>query len=345
MTDIHVSGGVVGVNESRQMNQQRNMSRWISTALVVFLIGRLQSEPVRAETDIVKTTVCYRQVDGHKILADVHRPNDDIVRPVIVWIHGGALIMGHRESIASDIRKLSQERGYALVSLDYRLAPETKLPGIISDVEAAFHWLASDGARQFHLDPDRMVVAGGSAGGYLTLVTGYRVTPKPKALVSFWGYGDLVGDWYSKPSPHPRHNRRKVSMKEALQQTDGTVISDSRRRKGNGGLIYLHSRQAGSWPKEVSGFDPVTESDKIAPFEPVRNVTSDYPPTLLIHGTRDTDVPFEQSEMMAAQFKQHGVPFDLRAVENGEHGLGGADPKKIKEAIQAAKDFIIDHLK
>ena len=53
-----------------------------------------------------------------------------------------------------------------------------------------------------------VAVSGGSAGGYLTLVTGYRVKPWPKALVAFWGYGDLVGPWYSEPSPHPRHHHR-----------------------------------------------------------------------------------------------------------------------------------------
>jgi len=69
-------------------------------------------------------------------------------------------------------------------ALDYRLAPETKLPDIISDIETAFTWLGGEGAKRFHLDPDRMIVYGGSAGGYLTLVTGYRVKPKPKALVA-----------------------------------------------------------------------------------------------------------------------------------------------------------------
>ena len=189
-----------------------------------------------------------------------------------------------------------------------------------------------------------MVVCGGSAGGYLTLVTGYRVQPKPKALVAFWGYGDLVGDWYSKPSPHPRHNPRKFTKEEALKQTDGTVISDSRQRKGDGGIIYLHSRQNGTWPKEVTGFDPTTEADKIAPFEPVRNVTKDYPPTLLIHGTQDTDVPFEQSTMMAEQFKRHGVPHTLKAVEKGEHGLAGGDPKQIQDAYATMREFIIHHM-
>ena len=230
------------------------------------------------------------------------------------------------------------------MSIDYRLAPETKLPELISDIEAAFHWLAGDGARLFHLDPHRIVVSGESAGGYLTLVTGFRVRPRPKALVSLYGYGDLLGDWYSTPSPHPRHNSRKITREEAAKQTDGIVISDARRRKGNGGLIYLHYRQNGIWPREVSGFDLAKIAEKIAPFEPVRNVTPDYPPTLLIHGTQDTDVPYEQSRMMAKQLEQHGVPFLFKPITNGEHGFGGGDPTEIEDAYRVLREFIVRHL-
>ena len=73
-------------------------------------------------------------------------------------------------------------------------------------------------------------------------------------------------------------------------------------------------------------------------------MTKDYPPTLLVHGTNDTDVPFEQSVMMVEQFKRYGVPHALKAVENGEHGLGGGDPKQIDEAYAAVEEFIVRHL-
>jgi len=321
------------------------MNRSIAATITfVLAIALLRSPTAHAQNKLMKTTVTYREVDGHKILLDVYRPAGEEVRPVIVWIHGGALIMGHREDVPVQVRSVAEDNNYALASIDYRLAPETKLPQLIGDIEAAFQWLGGEGAKQFHLDPSRIAVCGGSAGGYLTLITGYRANPKPKALVALYGYGDLIGEWYSTPSPHPRHNPKKFTREEAEQQTDGTVISDARERKGNGAIIYLYYRQNGIWPREVSGFDPDTLAEKIAPFEPVRNVTEDYPPTLLMHGTSDTDVPYEESTMMAEQFEKHKVPYVLKTIDNGEHGFGGGDPKQIEDAYKTMREFIVKHL-
>lgn len=306
--------------------------------------AQAQTQPVAGTSKLVKSTAVYREIEGHKILADVYRPADETSRPVLVWIHGGALIMGGRESIQPQIRRLAEQKSYALVSIDYRLAPETKLPEIISDIEAAFSWIAGEGAKQFHLNSEKIVVAGGSAGGYLTLVTGYRVRPRPKALVALFGYGNLIGDWYSKPSPHPRHNAKKISREEAGSQTDGTVVSNSSQRNGNGGLIYMHYRQNGIWPQSVSGFDLATIAERIAPYEPVRNVSSNYPPTFLIHGTRDTDVPYEESTMMAAELKRHDVAHFLRTIENGEHGFTGGNAEQIEDAYKSMQEFIASHL-
>ena len=111
-----------------------------------------------------KQTVVYKTVGPTKIEADVFPPHGDTPRPVVIWIHGGALIMGSREGVPRDIRRLCREQNYGLVSIDYRLAPEVKLPAIIEDLKDFYHWLSADGAKQFHLDPARMVISGGSAG-------------------------------------------------------------------------------------------------------------------------------------------------------------------------------------
>ena len=316
-----------------------NRTSAIFTNLItIILTMAFTSDSFGANIDI--HTYTYKTVGDLEIKADVHRPSDDVIRPVLVWIHGGALINGGRQSVPDRIRDIFLEDGYAIVSIDYRLAPESKLPQIIEDLEDAFKWLRKDGARLFNIDASKIAVAGGSAGGCLTLTSGFRVDPPPTVLVSFYGYGDLIGDWYSTPSPHARHNRSKISWDDVGEIPEGPAIANSRQRNGNGGQFYNYCRQNGLWPSMVSGFDSSTEPEKFYPFMAVKNVTESYPPTLLIHGTSDTDVPYEQSVMMAGQFKRHGVPHKLISIQEAEHGLRDGDPDEIDRAYAAILPFV-----
>jgi acetyl esterase/lipase len=288
---------------------------------------------------IVKKTHIYKRAGQLGIRADSYRFLDRPKQPVVVWIHGGALINGAREPGGPPwLNQACRENGWVLVSLDYRLAPETKLPDIIADIEDAFHWIRTSGPELFQADPDRIAVVGGSAGGYLTLTSGYRVEPRPKALVSLWGYGDLVGPWYGEPSPH---YTSKLTAKEADELLTYQPVSDSRdRQHAKAGLFYTYCRQHGLWPKMVAGWDPRTEADKFSPYLPVKNVTSSYPPTLLIHGDKDTDVPVEQSRMMAAELKKENVDHQLITIPGAEHGLADGDRQQVQAAYEAAVEFL-----
>lgn len=317
--------------------------RIILIRIFIGLVTISSSMSVRASDQPRLRTYVYKKVGDAEIKADVYHYDDDKSRPVVVWIHGGALINGHRAGINGRIRQMAFDNGYVLVSIDYRLAPETKLPAIISDLEDAFGWLRKEGPK-FHIDPERIAVMGGSAGGYLTLTSGFRVSPRPRVLVSLWGYGDLVGDWYSKPSPHPRHQRAKMDREEAWKQVSGPPVSDSRLRTGNGGAFYQYCRQQGVWPKAVTGWDPNTEPEKFFEFMAVKHVDAEYPPTLLIHGTADTDVPYGQSVMMARELKKNSVVHELISLEGAEHGLAGGDQKEIDAAYRRAFEFIKLHL-
>ena len=306
--------------------------------------GQIKVIASKSGPPVHKMSHIYKQVEDLAIRADSYRFDDKPSRPVVVWIHGGALINGHREGVPAWLTAACRANSHVLVSIDYRLAPETQHPEIITDVEDAFRWIRKEGPKLFGADPERVGVVGGSAGGYLTLMTGFRVQARPQALVSLWGYGDLIGPWYSQPSPHPRHQTSKMSREEAFGQVSGAPVSDSRERRGNGGAFYQFCRQKGLWPKAVSGWDPHTEADKFTPFMPAKNVTAEYPPTLLIHGDKDTDVPYEQSVLMAAEFKKHGVKHELITIAGGEHGLPGGDPQAIEAAYRAAAEFLKRHL-
>jgi acetyl esterase/lipase len=246
-----------------------------------------------------RETLTYKTVGNLDIKADVYRPRDEAkeLRPMLLWIHGGALIMGDRGGIDRRVKQAFLNNGFVIVSIDYRLAPETKLPAIIEDLRDAYTWLYEKGPRLFGADTRKIAVAGGSAGGYLTLMTGFCVKPRPAALVSFWGYGDIAGDWYIKPSPFYRR-QPLVTKEEAWQGVSGPPVTGRKRGDRGPGRFYLYCRQQGLWTTNVSGFDPRTQDSALTPYCPARNVTKDYPPTLLIHGTRDTDVPYEQSVEM-----------------------------------------------
>ncbi|HVE40870.1 MAG TPA: alpha/beta fold hydrolase, partial [Planctomycetota bacterium] len=217
----------------------------------------------------------------------------------------------------------------------------------IEDVQDAFRWIREKGPDQAHLDPKKIVVAGGSAGGYLTLMSGVCVEPRPLALVAFWGYGDVDGDWYTKPSEFYRTSKPLVEREQSQKDLAPDVVTgpadkaqaDARSR------YYLYLRQNGLWTREVTGFDPAKDKAALDRYCPVRNVTPAYPPTLLIHGTEDTDVPYDLSAAMAKEFEKQRVPHQFVTVPGAGHGLSGGDKKLIADAYAKAKAFIVEKLK
>jgi acetyl esterase/lipase len=107
----------------------------------------------------------------------------------------GSLLTDH-----AIIIEMLSNAGYTVVSIDYRLAPETKLKNIIEDLRDALNWVRKEGPILFNIVQNRIGVVGNSAGGFLTLMSGFAVDYRPKALVSLYGYGDIAGDWAINPS-------------------------------------------------------------------------------------------------------------------------------------------------
>jgi acetyl esterase len=99
---------------------------------------------------------------------------DDAVAPVVVYAHGGGWVMGGLDTHDGLCRALSVASGWAVLSVDYRLAPEHPYPAALTDLELALGWLVDDGAARHGLDAGRVAVAGDSAGGQLAAVLARR---------------------------------------------------------------------------------------------------------------------------------------------------------------------------
>lgn len=293
-------------------------------------------------TPPMPVTCTYKEGDGLEIPADVWGSEPGARKPALLWIHGGALIAGSRKSVPRSLHDQLLGSGYLVVSIDYRLAPETKLPGIIDDVRDAWQWLREEGPRRFGIDPDRVAVGGGSAGGYLTLMTGFCVEPRPRALVSFYGYGDITTPWYAEPDAFYR--QQPLVSREEAEQSVGTTALTEPPTPNERGRFYLYCRQQGHWPQEVAGHDPHREPRWFDDYCPIRNVSPEYPPTLLIHGTADTDVPYSESAAMAARLREYGVAHELLSLEGAGHGLSGAPPEEIERVNARALAFLVRHL-
>ncbi len=288
-------------------------------------------------------TYTYKTVGGCHIKSDIYRtPVCSGAAPVIVYIHGGALIFGSRRGINQEQLALYLEAGYTVVSIDYRLAPESKLPDIIEDLQDALHWIRTAGPCMLAIDPQRMVVVGHSAGGYLALMTGCCVSPPPSAIVAFYGYGDIIGDWYRKPDPH-YCRQPAVPEREFSGMRDAPAIAESAEGR-DGERFYLYCRQQGLWPLEVGGRDPQGDPGFFNAYCPLRNIRAGYPPTLLLHGEQDSDVPFEQSALMSGELARHGVKHELLALPGRDHGFDGQmDDPVVRDAFGRVLRFLRKH--
>jgi acetyl esterase/lipase len=286
-------------------------------------------------------TYIYKVASGCEVKADVHRDRDEVVQPAIVWIHGGALIMGCRSSLPDRQRELYVNAGFVVVSIDYRLAPEVQLDAIIEDLRDAFRWVREEGPALFAVDPNRMAAIGSSGGGYLALMSGFRIAPRPQAVVSYCGYGDIAGAWYSKPDAY-YSGLPAVTREQAYAAVGGPVICSTEGAHGRD-RFYRYCRQQGLWPKEVTGYDPATQPREFDRYCPVRNVTREYPPTILLHGTADTDVPYQLSVDMAQALARAGVEHELLTCEGGGHGFEGTDTAEVGAMLERVVGFLKRH--
>jgi acetyl esterase/lipase len=285
----------------------------LSVICLLTATGHAQQPPKVAVPDGVafERDVEYANPDGQHLKLNLARPKTgDGPFPAVVCIHGGGFRAGSREGYNGTILKLAQN-GYVAVTVSYRLAPKYKFPAAVQDTKAAVRWVRAN-AKAYHIDPDRIGVTGGSAGGHLAEFLGVTAdvhefegdqNPGPSSQVN------CVVNFYG-PSDFTRSYGKSVDAAEVLPLWLGGDLTTARPAHLRASPLY--------W------------------------VTPNAAPTLCIHGTKDTYVHHEQSELLVEKLKAAGVEAELLLLDGAGHGFKGADAEKAEKAML---DFFASHLK
>lgn len=286
----------------------------------------VQDAPPPANTEHIKRKfidIPYASLSSGQKL-DIYLPDaGDGPFPVIIAIHGGAF-MGCDKADMQILPMLEGlKRGYAVISINYRMSGEAKFPALVHDAKAAVRWIRGN-AQQFKLDPDKIAAWGGSAGGYLSTMLGTSVGIHSLEDLSL-GYPDqpchvqAVVAWYG-PTDF-------LKMDAQLQASGLLPPAGFRHNEANSPESLLLGATITDIPEQVKAANPETYIRRGAP------------PFLLQHGTRDAVVPVQQSVEFAIKLEQvlgkDRVFLDL--LEGAEH----ADPRfETAENVKKVLDFL-----
>jgi len=230
--------------------------------------------------------------------------------PTVIFIHGGGWVQGTKEG--SLLRALPYiAMGYAVVNVEYRLANVSLAPAAIEDCRCALRWIVAH-AKDYNIDPDRLIVAGESAGGHLALTTGMIPTsagfdrtcqmpaePHVAVIVDFFGITDIA-DLLDGPNKNP------------FPET---------------------------WPYTVQwlGNQP-NRADIAKASSPLTYVRAGVPPTIAIHGDADQLVPYAHSVRLNDALQKAGVTHELVTIPGGGHGT--FSPPEWQRAFAAIEKFL-----
>jgi acetyl esterase/lipase len=281
---------------------------------------------LEAETGHIKRKIFdipYADLSSAQKLDIYWPPDGSGPFPVIISIHGGAFMFGDKRDPQLNPMLNGLERGYALVSINYRMSAEALFPALVHDVKAAIRWVRAN-ADKYLFDPCRIAVWGGSAGGYLALMAGVSAgipelddlslgnpeqSSKVHAVVAWFPPTDflqmdaqLTASGF-EPSPEGAHNGPD-SPESLLLGNQITLIPDL-----------------------VQAANPETY------------ISPNLPPFFIQHGTADAIVPYQGSlnfaAKLAAQLEPGMVTHDL--LLNAEHG----DPAfKTPQNVKKVLDFL-----
>ncbi|HZL34781.1 MAG TPA: alpha/beta hydrolase [Tepidisphaeraceae bacterium] len=254
----------------------------------------------------------YANPDNQHLKLNLAEPKEQgaALRPAVVCIHGGGFRAGDRHGYDGMCRTLA-EHGYVAVTVEYRLSPKYQFPAAIEDVKTAVRWMRENAAK-YHIDPNRIASLGGSAGGHLAQFLG------------------VTGDVHRfDGTQYPRQSSKVQCVINYYGPEDFTKS-------------YGKSVDAAEVLPMWLGGDLEHARAKHILASPINWVTPDAAPTLLLHGTQDKYVNYEQATWMYDRMKSMGLDVELLTLKGAGHGFGG---EYARQADKAAIEFLDKHLK
>jgi acetyl esterase/lipase len=264
---------------------------------------------VKAWRDVV-----YQTMAGYRPqIVDIYVPAGKGPHPLVLYIHGGGWMGGHTRhsgALADFPRVLAAlaAEGFTVASLEYRLSGEARFPAQLQDANAALRFLRAHAA-QYAIDPARVGVWGGSAGGHLTALT---------ALTC----GDTALD------PAAAQDRCVQAAVTWYGVFDFATMHEATDASGAGNRLL--------------GCASLCDAEALRKVSPVTYIDAKDPPFLLIHGTQDKVVPVAQSHSGEAALRQAGVPVEAIYIEGVDHSFIGATPERTRAATLRATNATFD---
>ena len=239
----------------------------------------------------LQNDVEYAVAAGMSLKLDSYVPDGPGPFPAVILVHGGGWNAGDKsggpkKGYMVPLHTALEKAGFAWFEINYRLAPKAPYPACIEDVETAIRWVKAHAA-QYHLDAKRIALSGESAGGHLVALAAVRADESTRLAAIVPFYGRFDVIGDLKPGGPMTGN---------LTQLFASQVFDERTQK----LM-----------REAS---------------PMFAVKAGLPPFLLVHGTVDQSVPYQQSVELQQRLKTAGVPCELLTIKGGVHGMISWDP-------------------
>jgi len=231
------------------------------------------------------------------LLLDLHVPDGAGPFPAAILVHGGGFDQGSRSTNVRPLFDVLAGAGFAWLSIDYRMAPQFRFPEARADMDAAIVWLKAN-AGKYRVDTSRIAIIGESAGGFLVNYAGTHETRATRvaAVVDFYGPVD-----YGKLAELRRDHPERFNIK-----------SINAHAANGGGIHFFGAEQL-----DAAGLAKLHE------ISPIFAVHQGMAPFLIIHGTKDDQVAFDQSTAMCEDMHRASAGCELITIEGGGHGMNG----------------------